>query len=69
MHPNSINRWENDSRSGEHASTCKRTEISTEDRNKHDLFKQMLKLRWMGLEKEAEQLGLALRQHDPGLPR
>jgi hypothetical protein len=34
-------------------SNRKRPEISAEERAKHDLIKQMLKLRWMGMEKEA----------------
>jgi len=42
--------------------------VSAEERAKHDLIKQILKLRWMGMEKEAEQLiGRSLRRAEPGI--
>lgn len=42
-------------------------EVSAEERVKHNLMKQMLKLRWIGMEKEAEQLALTLRRGEPGI--
>jgi len=38
--------------------TVERPDVSPEERQSHELMKQFLKLRWIGLEREAEQIQL-----------
>lgn len=42
-----------------------RPDVSAEERRSHELIKQILKLRWMGREVEAERMLLALRRVEP----
>ena len=42
-----------------------RPDISTHERASHELVMQILKLRWIGMEVEAERMVVALRHVDP----
>jgi hypothetical protein len=44
------------------ANAQERPDVSAEERASHDLIKRILKLRWMGMEAEAEQMQV-LSQH------
>lgn len=39
--------------------------VSAEERASHELIMRILKLRWMGMESEAERVEVALRSVDP----
>ena len=40
-------------------------DLSAEERDLHDLVKRILKLRWIGMDVEAEQIQVALRGVEP----
>jgi hypothetical protein len=42
-----------------------RPDVPAEERTSHDLMMRILKLRWMGMESEANRMELALRSADP----
>jgi hypothetical protein len=43
-----------------------RPDVSAEEQASHDLIKRILKLRWIGMEAEAQQMQLALQRDEPG---
>jgi hypothetical protein len=47
------------------ANVAERLDAPTEERASHELIMRILKLRWMGLDNEAEQIELALHGIDP----
>jgi hypothetical protein len=47
------------------ASVQERPNVSAEERASHELIMRILKLRWMGMESEAEQIEAALHRVDP----
>lgn len=49
----------------EHASVQERPHAAAEERARHELVMRILKLRWMGMENEAEQVEAALRKVEP----
>ena len=42
-----------------------RPDVSVEERSSRDVIKRILKLRWIGMQEEAEEMQLALRRIDP----
>jgi len=46
------------------ADVRERSDLSAEERMSHELIMRILKLRWMGMENEAERVELALRRLD-----
>jgi len=42
-----------------------RPDVSAAERTSHELVMRILKLRWMGMENETEQMRVALRRVDP----
>ncbi len=42
-----------------------RPDVPAEEPTSHDLIMRILKLRWMGMESEANRMELALRSADP----
>lgn len=48
------------------SNTQEHPNVSAEERTSHDLTKRIVKLRWIGMEVEAEQMQLALRRVEPG---
>ncbi len=47
------------------ASVEERPDVSIDERMSHALIMWILKLRWMGMENEAERIEVALRRADP----
>jgi len=47
------------------ATVRERPDVPAEERTSHDLMTRILKLRWMGMESEADRVELALRSADP----
>jgi hypothetical protein len=48
-----------------YASVRERPNVPLEERASHELIMRILKLRWMGLESEAERVEVSLRHIDP----
>jgi len=48
-----------------YASVQERPKTPANERASHELILRILKLRWMGLEREAERVEVALRHVDP----
>lgn len=44
-----------------------RLDVSAKKRATRELVKRILKLRWMGMDDEAEQIRVALRRVEPGV--
>lgn len=49
----------------EYARVQERPPAAAEERASHELVMRILKLRWMGMENEAEQIEAALRRVEP----
>jgi hypothetical protein len=47
------------------SSVQERPDVSAQERASHELIKRILKLRWIGMEVEAEQMQVALRRVEP----
>ncbi len=48
-----------------YASVQERPNLPPDERASHELILRILKLRWMGLEREAERVEISLRRVDP----
>lgn len=47
------------------SSIQERPEVSAKERASHDMIKQILKLRWIGMDVEADEMQLDLRRVEP----
>ena len=48
-----------------HANVQERPDVSSAERTSHEFIMRILKLRWMGMDNEAERMQVALRRVDP----